>query len=218
MQMKPLDNASLGDSVYSHLCELLKSGRLVPGERLKIRDLATSLDTSVTPVRDAILRLIQDEGLVQKSPRDVRVPRLTPAQYREIREIRARLEGLAARWAAERAQPGDVARLAALVDENETAIGQGDWTKALDDNQRFHFALTDIAGMAETRTILDRLWLRMGPLIARVYAGGGRGMIDHHHTLVDAVGEGNADAAEAAMAADIAGPSDLVLSVLEEGE
>ena len=216
MQMEPLESASLGDSVYRHLCESLKSGRLVPGERLKIRELAESLDTSVTPVRDAILRLIQDEGLVQKSPRDVRVPRLTPAQYREIREIRARLEGLAARWAAERAQPGDIARLADLVRENEAAIANSDWAKALDDNQRFHFALTGIAGLTETRTVLERLWLRMGPLIARVYAAGGRGMIDHHHALVEAIRAGDADAAEAAMVADIAGPSELVLSVLED--
>lgn len=215
MQMQPLERSGLGDGVYRHLCEALRSGRLEPGQRLKIRDLAAQLDTSVTPVRDAILRLIQDEGLVQKSPRDVRVPHLSPAQYREIRDIRTRLEGFAARRAAQNADSGHVARLEALVAANEAAIQSRDWSRALEDNQRFHFALTEIAQTPETRHILDRLWLRVGPLIARIYPRGGREMIVHHHTLIAAMRAGDPDAAEAAMAADIGGPSDLVLSELE---
>ena len=68
---------SKGDQIYSQLAQALVKGQLLPGERLKIRELSVQMGTSVTPVRDAILRLVQDGVLVMLSPRDIRVRRLT---------------------------------------------------------------------------------------------------------------------------------------------
>jgi DNA-binding GntR family transcriptional regulator len=189
-------------------------GRFAPDARLTIRDLAQSLGTSVTPVRDAILRLIQDDALVQKSAREVRVPVITPDRYREIRMIRLKLEGLAARETALRARPEDVVRLRNLVERNEQALAACDWAVALELNQTFHFALADIAGLPLLRGILHRLWLQMGPLIAEAYQPGGRVMIDHHHELVKAVEAGDPDAAERAIESDIGDAGSIILDRL----
>jgi DNA-binding GntR family transcriptional regulator len=217
--LEALAHDNLGEVVYGRLSDALIKGRLVPGTRLTIRDLAQTLGTSVTPVRDAILRLIQDEALVQKSARDVRVPVLTLERYREIRQIRMKLEGLAARESALKATPQDVARLNDLIARNEQAIAAEDWTEALDLNQTFHFALADIADMPVLRGILNRLWLQMGPLIAASYSHGGRMMIDQHYAVMSAIEARDPDAAEHAISQDISGAGGLIsdrLAALEQ--
>jgi DNA-binding GntR family transcriptional regulator len=212
--LETLARESLGDTVYTRLAEALIKGRFAPDQRLTIRDLAQSLGTSVTPVRDAILRLIQDEGLVQRSAREVRVPIMTPARYREIRQIRLKLEGLAAREAALKATPADVARLAGLIASNEREIAGKNWFEALDLNQTFHFALAEIADMAVLRGILNRLWLQMGPLIAESYQAGGRLMIEHHHSVLRAIEARDPDAAEQAIVDDISEAGQIILDRL----
>lgn len=209
-----LDKENLGETVYARLAEALIRGRFAPDARLTIRDLAQSLGTSVTPVRDAILRLIQDEALVQKSPREVHVPVITPGRYREIRQIRVKLEGLAARESALEAGPQDIERLRSLIERNEDAMAQGNWIEALELNQTFHFALAEIAGMTILRGILNRLWLQMGPLIAESYSSGGRVMIDNHYLILKAIEAGDPDAAEAAIARDIGDAGMLILERL----
>lgn len=212
--LQALEHDNLGEVVYGKLSDALIKGRLAPDSRLTIRDLAQSLGTSVTPVRDAILRLIQDEALVQKSARDVRVPMLTLERYQEIRQIRMKLEGLAARESALKAGPADIARLRDLIERNEKAIADQDWTEALDLNQTFHFALADIASMIVLRGILNRLWLQMGPLIAASYSHGGRVMIDQHYVILAAIEARDADAAERAIVEDISRAGSVIIDRL----
>lgn len=59
----------LGSSVYSTLREALISGRLKPNDRLRIRELAEQVGTSVTPVRDAILQLAKEQALEMRTPK-----------------------------------------------------------------------------------------------------------------------------------------------------
>ncbi|WP_378941811.1 GntR family transcriptional regulator [Mesorhizobium sp. ANAO-SY3R2] len=216
--LQALEHDNLGEVVYGKLSDALMKGRLAPDSRLTIRDLAQSLGTSVTPVRDAILRLIQDEALVQKSARDVRVPMLTVERYQEIRQIRLKLEGLAARETALKATAVDIARLRDLIERNEKAIAGQDWTEALDLNQTFHFALTEIASMPVLRGILNRLWLQMGPLIAASYSHGGRVMIDQHYVILAAIEARDPDAAERAIVEDISGAGAVIIDRLSAHE
>lgn len=199
----PLPCDNLGHGVYQQLSDALLQGRLLPGHRLRIRELAATLGTSVTPVRDAILRLVQEQALVMRSPRDIRVPHMSLAQYLEIRAIRVRLEGLAAETAASRARTEDVARLQALVDAQEAAFAAGDTALGCALNQQFHFALVSLAGLPCLQGILQRLWLQMGPQIAAAYAAGGRDMLDFHQPILAALARGDGPAAAEAMARDL---------------
>jgi len=210
-ELQAVEHENLGDIVYRKLSEALMRGRFAPGTRLTIRELAASLGTSVTPVRDAILRLIQDNALIQKTPRDVRVPILTPERYCEIRDIRVRLEGLAVSRAATEATPEDIARLWSIINDNESALKEQRWQDALECNQLFHSAFAEIAKMPALATIQNTLWLQMGPLIAGVYEQGGRLMIEDHYDVMKAIEARDGKTAEAALVKDIMDASELIL-------
>ena len=203
---------SLGGSVYQHIAEALTKGALKPGDRLKIRDLAQQMGTSVTPVRDAVLRLVHEGALSLKSPRDIRVPSLHQDRYLEIRAIRLKLEGLAAEGAARNATPADIARLERLTEDNEQALAQSEFVRATAINQVFHFELAEIAAMPVLRGILQNLWLQMGPVIAAAYEDGGRTMIEHHYVVIEAIRRGEPEAAKRAIREDILAGGDVILN------
>lgn len=198
-----VDYENKGDLIYAKLSEALMQGQLRPEERLKIRELAVQMGTSVTPVRDAILRLVQDGALVLISPRDIRVRTLTLEEYLEIRSIRIELEGMAAAQAVARATPEDMDRLQTLVEQNELAMKERRFSQAIGLNQAFHFEFCRISGMPLLKQILQRLWLKMGPLIAQQYEEGGRDMIDHHYPVLSAFRRKDAQAARIAIQTDI---------------
>ncbi|WP_454044699.1 GntR family transcriptional regulator, partial [Cellulosimicrobium sp. Marseille-Q8652] len=96
-------------AVYDLLRTRIIDGTLAPGARLTEPVLSAQLGVSRTPVREA-LRLLQAEALVVELPTGgVRVAALDLADARRVYEVRARLEGLLARDACERAGPDDVA-------------------------------------------------------------------------------------------------------------
>jgi DNA-binding GntR family transcriptional regulator len=202
-RLETVKRENLGESVYARLSEALVQGRFPPDHRFTIRELADSLGTSVTPVRDALLRLSQDGALEQRSPRDLRVPILSVARYEEITAIRIRLEGLAARECALQAGPEDVARLERVDRDKAAALAAGAWPEAIMANQQFHFALAEIGRMEVLRATLQRLWLQMGPLIAAYYQAGGGLRDDRHKDILAAVRAKDAEAAERAIALDI---------------
>jgi len=207
---------NLGGAVYAELCERLVRGRFLPDDRLKIRELATSLGTSVTPVRDAVLRLVQDNALVMRSQRDIRVPRLTAEEYHEIRVIRMTLEGLAVEAAARHADAALIETLGDVIARTAEAIEQGDFTMAAELNQRFHFHLVEGARMPMLRRILQRLWLQMGPLIADANHTLGPQTIVHHEGIVAAIARGDGEAAAAAVRGDILAGGEPILQRMRE--
>lgn len=214
-----LEHENLSNTVYATLCDALIKGRFQPGDRLKIRDIAEQLGTSVTPVRDAILRLAHDDAIVFRSPRDIRIPTLTKHQYLEIRTIRLRLEALAAESAARVASKADIETLTAILAENEKALAEGDRLRGTELNQAFHFQLSEMADLHVLNGILRRLWLQMGPLIADAYLDGGRSMIDFHYPIVEAIKRRDPEGAARAIMDDIEQGGQAILarvSVLPE--
>lgn len=104
----PLDRVkaqmrNLGDIAYEALWEAILSGHLKPAQRLSEREISQRLGTSATPVKEALQRLAY-EGFVKVSPRRgtyVADSVFTPLH--EICQIRAALEGVGAKLAAEKA-------------------------------------------------------------------------------------------------------------------
>ncbi|MDN5785550.1 GntR family transcriptional regulator [Pseudorhodobacter sp.] len=213
--MEEISKDPLGHIIYGRVCDDLVSGRLRPNQKITIRGLANVLGTSSTPVRDAVQRLLQDNALEQRSVRDVRVPVLTKQQYLEIASVRVELEGLAAATAAGSAQGKDVTRLKRIIARNEEAIATERWPLAAEMNQKFHFALAEIANMPILRDVLSRLWLRMGPLIAGYYGTAQEDMVQHHHAIVTACRSRDPEAARAAMQADIEGAREGITDYLK---
>lgn len=129
---------SLSDQVYELLCRGIASGRFRPGERILEKELASRLDISRTPVREALLRLEADGVVVCNSRRSYNVGVLTVDGVREIYQSLAILEGAAATIAAPRVTPGDIARLERYNRAMETAARRGDLPGFGNWNRRFH--------------------------------------------------------------------------------
>ena len=203
-QLDNLTHVNLGKSVYAMLREALAAGRFQPNDRLRIRELAIQLGTSVTPVRDAMLQLVQEEALVLRSPRDFRVPVLSVARYLEIRALRLELEGLGASEAAQRIDAASLADLERLLQANEDAIARHDLAAALQCNQAFHLGLAQAAGMPTLKRFVDHLWMQTAPLIAAGYATFSPDMrVGHHRAIISALRQRDGAAARRAIEQDI---------------
>lgn len=118
------------------------TGQLKPDDRLRIRELAAQVGTSVTPVRDAILQLAKEQALVLKTPRDIRVPQLTEAQFIEIRTLRLALEGTGAEQAAAHITPKMLEQIEENIRQNRLAIDEKNLREALRLNSEFHLFLS----------------------------------------------------------------------------
>jgi DNA-binding GntR family transcriptional regulator len=93
---------SLREQIREHIVEGIVSGRWKPGERIVERRIATELEVSQTPVREA-LRELESLRLIESAPnKGVRVRNLTAADLEESYPVRAGLEAIAAELAAER--------------------------------------------------------------------------------------------------------------------
>ncbi|NLZ51956.1 MAG: GntR family transcriptional regulator, partial [Thermoanaerobacteraceae bacterium] len=93
---------SLRSKIYHHLKNAILDGVYKPGDSLIEMKLAKELGVSRTPIREAI-RQLELEGLVTSIPnKGVVVEGVTLQDVEDIYEIRKMIEGLAARWAAEK--------------------------------------------------------------------------------------------------------------------
>jgi DNA-binding GntR family transcriptional regulator len=148
---------TLAEKAFETLHEAIITGRLRPGERLPIEELAAVLEMSAMPIREAVRRL-HSAGLVENIPhRGARVTELSIADLAEVYEARLALEMLAIRRAAERfgAEREDLARLRlaeleSMPDDNSAATSAA--------HTVFHFALYDAADSAWLLRLIRPVW------------------------------------------------------------
>ena len=141
--------------VYEELLARIQDMRLEPGRRLGETELAASLGVSRTPLREALRLLLAEELLEQLPTGGMVVRRLTPRDAAELYAVRARLEGLVAAAAAERAEPADVDRLTALLQRNEALAGLADG--AMESGHAIHVELERIADHAWASRVLAQI-------------------------------------------------------------
>lgn len=200
MNIQPLEQGNLSARAYIALREGLITGKFRPGQRLVMQDLAEMLGTSVTPVREACLRLVSERGLELRSGRFVTVPALTLARYKEVRTIRLALEGLATKLAAENATEEDVRRIANIHETFEAADQASD-AEAFLYKRDFHFAVYRLTGMEVLVSHIESLWVSMGPMLTVLFKDGARKYIctAEHGNVIAALREKNGTKARAAM-------------------
>jgi DNA-binding GntR family transcriptional regulator len=146
--------------VADYLREAIISGRIARGARLKQAEIAAQLNTSITPVREA-LKLLEAEGYVSgDSFRGATVAPFDIEASREILNLRILLETQLVKGAVERATAADIGELKALAAEFETAFDAGDNEAARAANYRFHHRLFEIAAQPQTLHFVQILWAR----------------------------------------------------------
>jgi len=132
---------TLCGKVFRQLENDILNGKYKEGESLIETKISSELGVSRTPVREAI-RQLELEGLVKFIPnRGAIVQGITLKDIEDIYTIRMMIEGLAARWAAEKITPEELKELQEIVDLEEFYTARGDAEQLLKLDSRFHETL-----------------------------------------------------------------------------
>lgn len=181
--------------VHGALRHAILRGDLPGGTRLVQAELATQLDVSTTPVREA-LRDLANEGLIRFDPhRGAIVREMRIEEVREIYELRKLLEPMSIRRAVDRISDRELQRATDLQNQMDTERDPGRWVEL---NRAFHAVFADaadsprlqsiLAGLRDSAAVYVGLSLKVQP--TRMKTGN-----DDHHALLDAVRRRDADAA-----------------------
>ncbi|HCJ6522886.1 TPA: GntR family transcriptional regulator [Enterobacter cloacae] len=156
---------SLTMQVEISLKGALITGSLKPGARLITKEIADKLGTSITPVREALLRLVSSGALQATPAQAFLVPEVTLERYNEITAIRKQLEPMAVAAACQHLTQSKLEILRTLSDDFHEAMRNGNVQKALHANRVFRFTLYQYAEMPTLGALIEQLWIRIGPCI-----------------------------------------------------
>lgn len=188
------------DYAIDALREAIRSGRLVPGQRLVVADVTAMLEVSAGPVREAIRRLT-GEGLIEIVPhKGASVRQITPRDLEEIFELRTAVEGLGARLAAERGEPFR-SELEALMTEMDRLVVAEDKDGFIANNTQFHNLIYRMSGNDRVKALARQLILPIYQMQLPQRMDNSAMHTSHrdHRVIAAALLAGNGDAAEAAM-------------------
>lgn len=190
--------------IYRQLRDQVLFGDLAPGQAVTIQGLTDRLGAGMTPVREAIRRLIAEGALEFQGNRRVSVPLLSADNISELIVARQWLDPHLALRATERISLEELDELTALDAALDQAIEQGDLRAYLELNYRFHRRLYDIADAPILADLADGLWLRFGPSL-RVVCGrmGTQNLPDKHKDMLAAMHARDAEGAARAIREDV---------------
>lgn len=138
--------------------EAILSGDLPAGSRLRIRDLAEQVGTSVMPVREAIRRL-EEAGLAEREPhKGAVVKSLTLEELVHVYGVRRLLETEAARLGSQQITAGDCDRMQAEYELMRTAIAEGRVVALLDHDEALLSILYAASGNPVLVQLIRTLW------------------------------------------------------------
>jgi DNA-binding GntR family transcriptional regulator len=162
-RLKIKDTKTIRKRIYEHLREQLLNGEIAPFEHLIEAKIAKEIGTSRTPVREA-LHSLELEGLIESIPRVGYVVKPTSEQeVEEICEIRMAIEGVAVRWAMEKAHKKLIEELKKNISISDEKVSKGDVKAFVDMDAQFHETISKLSGskrLLELAQTLRRHMLR----------------------------------------------------------
>ncbi len=197
----PLEQAAYkakADLAYESIRNAIMDGRFRPGDRLVTDAIASALNVSRMPVRDAIKRL-QAEGVVDVFPsKGATVATVSVDHLKEVFAVRSVIEGLAAREAAKFITPDQISDLWKLFSEMEILVRSGAARAELAKNKEFHQTLYRLSennllqsmaeGLADS---IDRYRLRFHRLPRR-----SEEVLEQHRAIIHAISSHDHEEAE----------------------
>ena len=147
---------SIADQVFEELERDILSGVYERDEILTEMKLSEQLHVSRTPIREALRRLEQ-EHIIEPTSKGMKVVGINREDISDICEIRLRLEGLAARWAAERADQAGIQSLKDTLDLQEFYTQKQDPESIKNADSRFHQTIYSLCGSHSMQDTLEPL-------------------------------------------------------------
>ena len=192
------DNYSLGSRVFHMIRENILSGKYKKDEELKEKTIGEELGVSRTPVREA-LRQLELEGLVTIIPnKGAYVVGISQEDIKDIYEIRCRLEGLCARWAAKNITPEQLDELEENIFLSDFHARKGNAEQLVELDNKFHEVLYTASNSRELRHVLSDFHHYV-QRVRRITLADGHRAVDsneEHRKIVEALKQHDADLAE----------------------
>jgi DNA-binding GntR family transcriptional regulator len=214
---------TLTDQAEAVLRESLMSGVFKPGQAITIRALSALLGISVTPAKDAMTRLIGERVLEWGPRRSALVPALTRASVDEIYTIRLALEATAAAAATGNIDAKGVAELRKIHDKVAAAFERKNFKNVLINNRDFHFAIYKRSELPMLLSMIEGLWLRLGPTLNLLYTTNPKQQWDQregtgfHEEIIGAIESRDADAVRQHIIADLVTGRDRLEAIISMG-
>jgi len=191
-------------------------GRLEPGRRLKEEELARELGISRTPVREALL-VLQTEGLLESAPnRGATVRTYEADDLDDLYQLRALLEGFAARLAATRISADDLERLRESCGRFVALRAEDDVADLVRENLLFHGIILEAAA-SDRLALMVRKVIEL-PLVYRSYywySPEQKLISEHYHRqLTTALAARDAERAELVMKEHVLEARDFLIAQL----
>lgn len=159
-RIQPIEESrkTIASIVQDRIRDAILSGLLIPGSRIDQNQLASDLNVSLVPVREALKKL-EGEGFIQIVPR--RGAFITNTSLEDMEDLyftRSLLEGQAAYHAAEKLTTEALEHMEALIGEMDSALAAEDKNRFMRANRDFHFTIYDAVGSHYLSTMISGLW------------------------------------------------------------
>lgn len=155
--MKVIEKKTLHEEIADNLRELIMSGQLQEGDKIKEDELCSSMGISKTPLREA-LRVLSVEGLIKLVPnRGSFVSTPTFEEIREMFDVMSVLEGICARAATEKMSAKDLKNLEKLHNRLEKNFNRRAQREYIRINNQFHSFVQKLAGNRTLNQIVNGL-------------------------------------------------------------
>jgi len=213
----PFIRSNLREQIKDVILQRILDGDYQPGARLVETRIAQELGVSQAPVREALRDLEQLGCIVHEPFRGCSVRAFSAQELLEAFPVRAALEALAARLAAERMTEDELLRLAELVEKMRAAADRGDAHDQSQANAQFHATIVRAAHNAT----LERQWSFLEPF-SRTYISVSqpgldlRALSDRHVPILDALRARDGEAAAEAMHQHLMDAAELLRPMAEK--
>ena len=212
-------SSSLRRRIFSQIQNDILNGVYEPGDNLIETKLSEELGVSRTPVREA-LRQLELEGLVQSVPnKGVTVKGVSAEDIRDIYTIRMLIEGLAARWAAEKITPQELEELKEAVDLEEFYTMKNDYGRLLKLDTRFHdiiFKASKSMPLMHTLSTFHH-YVQKARKISMSSPNRAMEVLTEHKAIMQAIIDKDADRAEKLTTEHVRNASESLLKQKAEG-
>jgi DNA-binding GntR family transcriptional regulator len=189
------------EEAYRYVLNEIRRGKYHPGDRLRAEKIASAIDMSRMPVREAFGRLAAEGLLTIRPNRGAIVSVLTREDVQEIFEIRAVLEGLAVRLALPNLDKRALAKLDHLLQEMSLAPEERNGEEWMAQHRGFHEYLCGFSHRPRLVQEIACLHTAVEPYVRLwfIHAEGPLSMRREHEVIMEAVRSGDAERAEAVM-------------------
>jgi DNA-binding GntR family transcriptional regulator len=155
--MKAIQKKTLHEEIADNLREMIMSGELREGDKIKENVLCDMMGISKTPLREA-LRVLSAEGLIRLVPnRGSYVTTPTFEEIKEMFDVMRVLEGVCARTAVEKMRDRDLSKLEKLHQKLEKNFRRKDQKEYIHQNNLYHAFVQELAGNKTLNQIVNGL-------------------------------------------------------------